>query len=35
MTSTLGATPFGQFANNRYNFNAAYFYLLEKTPIAN
>jgi Class III cytochrome C family len=26
----LGARLFGQFANNRYNFNAAYFYLLEK-----
>jgi hypothetical protein len=26
----LGARLFGQFANNRYNFNAAYFHLLEK-----
>ncbi|MEK6284858.1 MAG: cytochrome c3 family protein [Acidobacteriota bacterium] len=26
----LGARVFGQFANNRYNFNAAYFHLLEK-----
>jgi hypothetical protein len=26
----LGARLFGQAANNRYNFNAAYFYLLEK-----
>lgn len=26
----LGVRLFGQHANNRYNFNAAYFYLLEK-----
>jgi hypothetical protein len=26
----LGARVFGQAANNRYNFNAAYFYMLEK-----
>jgi len=26
----LGGRLFGQFASNRYNFNAAYFYLLEK-----
>jgi hypothetical protein len=26
----LGARLFGQAANNRYNFNVAYFYLLEK-----
>src|SRR5581483_1400988 len=26
----LGSRLFGQFANNRYNFNAAAFYLLEK-----
>jgi hypothetical protein len=26
----LGARIFGQAANNRYNFNAAYFYMLEK-----
>ena len=26
----LGARIFGQHANNRYNFNAAYFYMLEK-----
>ena len=26
----LGARLFGQAANNRYNFNAAYFYMLEK-----
>lgn len=26
----LGSRLFGQFGNNRYNFNAAYFYLLEK-----
>jgi hypothetical protein len=26
----LGSRLFGQFGNNRYNFNVAYFYLLEK-----